>query len=98
MKDLVLIFWRKKRIKIIAEFHQIACEEYEKNVLSEYHDQKDGVFVFSNSKNTNRFQEKLEKIKEATNNDSIEHLCEWIKSEKDEIDVLYLGHSLNFNS
>jgi len=45
------------------------------------------VFVFSNSKNTVRYQEKIEKIKESTNNDSIEHLCEWIKSEKDEIDA-----------
>jgi len=78
---------RKAFYEGFAEFHQIACEEYEKNILSEYHDQKDGVFVFSNSKNTIRYQEKIGKIKEATNNDSIEHLCEWIKSEKDEIDA-----------
>ena len=81
----------------IAEFHRIACEEYEKNILAEYHDHKEDVFVFSSAKDTMKFQERVEKIKEGSENNSIESLCVWIKSEKIEIEV-YRGFGWSFNS
>jgi len=84
---LVRNFTRSRASYRLAEFHQRACEEYERNILAEYHDHREDVFVFNNVKDTMKFQEKIEKIKEGAENNSIESLCEWIKREKIEIEA-----------
>ena len=55
--------------------------------MAEYHDHKEEVFVFTNTLDSVKFQEKIEKIKEGSENNSIESLCFWIKGEKIEIEV-----------
>lgn len=65
----------------------MACEEYERNILAEYHDHKEDVFVFNDAKDAVKFQERIEKIKGGSENNSIESLCIWIKSEKIEIEA-----------
>lgn len=82
---------RKAYYKEFADFHQVVCAGYEKNILSLYHDGNTAVTVFTNP-SSESLLERAEQIKEGIEaegpeRDSIEHISEWIKCEKAEVEA-----------
>ena len=73
----------------IANLHHAAYVPYEKNIFSEYHDNKDDKNVFSNANEGQT--EAAEKLKDAATRDSVEHIYEWIEQDSREIDVSCVG-------
>ena len=70
----------------IAQFHTQVCVEYEKNIFSEYHNHSNEKNIFSDPTNF-VLNERIEKIKGASSQPSLEYLYEWIKVESREIEV-----------
>jgi len=69
-----------------AQFHNQVCVEYEKNVFSEYHNSSNGKNIFSDPTNF-ALIERVDKIKTASSQPSLEYLYEWIKVESREIEA-----------
>lgn len=76
-------------------FHQIACVGYEKNILDQYHENKTSINVFSNPENN--LDERIEKVREGAERESIEYICEWIASEKTEVEVFIMAYNCVIN-
>jgi len=70
----------------IAQFHNQVCVEYEKNVFAEYHNSSNGKNIFNDPTNF-VMAERVDKIKQASSQPSLEYLYEWIKVESREIEV-----------
>ena len=67
-------------------FHEIMGGGYEKDVLTKLEDTSDPKHVFQNE--TNDLGYKVEGVKEASQQPSIEYLHSWVKAESREIAVL----------
>jgi len=62
---------------------KMMSDEYEKNVFSEYHGNKENKGVFSDPQNS-KIIEKIEELKEQQ---SVEYFYEWIQIEGRDIEV-----------
>ena len=69
-----------------ANFHNQVCVEYEKNVFSEYHNHSNNKNVFDDPSNFVLI-ERVDRIKQASSQPSLEYLYEWIKAESREIEA-----------